>query len=171
MNNKLKFSVIIVFFFTITSCEKDEMNDKIDKESNTYEALDLFFYNNTVNSTKLSNKVEGKVSAIEEFSYKVDGNIYKSKLKINYDPKSGNVADVLVKKDFFKTSNISVREFQNNLDYQIMGGHSECIEGCKDKYTDENGDKISGRGACKANCWVDTIKDVIKSLAKIVPAL
>ena len=37
-----------------------------------------------------------------------------------------------------------------------LSPHAKCIEGCKDKYTDENGNKKNGRGSCKANCWVDT---------------
>ncbi|MFD2696584.1 hypothetical protein ACFSQ0_01115 [Mesonia sediminis] len=37
-----------------------------------------------------------------------------------------------------------------------LSPHAKCIEDCKDKYTDEYGNKINGRGTCKANCWVDT---------------
>jgi len=43
--------------------------------------------------------------------------------------------------------------------------HTECIQYCNDKYTDENGDKIKGRGKCKSNCWVDTIVRVIEGLS------
>ena len=43
--------------------------------------------------------------------------------------------------------------------------HSKCIEGCNEKHTDENGNKKKGRGACRANCWVDTVVEIIHELA------
>lgn len=46
--------------------------------------------------------------------------------------------------------------------------HSKCIENCNDKYTDKDGNKLKGRGACKFNCWVETVKEIIDDLAKIL---
>lgn len=46
--------------------------------------------------------------------------------------------------------------------------HSECIENCNDKYTDKEGNKKKGRGACKFNCWVETVKEIIDDLAEIL---
>lgn len=49
-----------------------------------------------------------------------------------------------------------------------LSPHALCIETCNDKYTDENGKKIRGRGRCKGNCWVDT---AIRIIEAIVPSL
>ena len=34
--------------------------------------------------------------------------------------------------------------------------HVSCIADFQDTFTDENGEKIKGRGACKAECWANT---------------
>lgn len=44
--------------------------------------------------------------------------------------------------------------------------HSDCINGCNERYTDADGNKIKGRGACRANCWVDTIIEVIYGIGQ-----
>lgn len=51
------------------------------------------------------------------------------------------------------------------------GDHAGCIEWCKGKYTDEEGNKKRGRGACKANCWVSTAVRVLEAVAVIAPHL
>lgn len=58
-------------------------------------------------------------------------------------------------------------EVKNKMELKTKGEHSDCIEGCIDKYTDENGGKIKGRGRCKANCWVDTAVRVLDKIGKI----
>ena len=42
----------------------------------------------------------------------------------------------------------------NNQDKQDE--HASCIAGCHDEFTDEDGNKIKGRGGCKAKCWGKT---------------
>ncbi|GET45473.1 hypothetical protein [Capnocytophaga felis] len=54
---------------------------------------------------------------------------------------------------------------------EATGGHSDCIEKCNDKYTDEDGNKIEGRGKCKFNCWVDTGIKILTVAATIAAAL
>ncbi|MFK8297105.1 hypothetical protein ACI76O_01785 [Capnocytophaga cynodegmi] len=49
--------------------------------------------------------------------------------------------------------------------------HAECIDKCNDKHKDENGNKTKGRGACKFNCWVQTVKEVISDIAEIAGAI
>lgn len=36
-------------------------------------------------------------------------------------------------------------------------GKSSCIASCHSTYTDANGDKIKGRGWCKAQCWAAAV--------------
>jgi hypothetical protein len=82
----------------------------------------------------------------------------------------------------YEALGITREQFQNALDQQYLNfaksgdddpneglqPHTMCIETRKDKYTDGEGNKLRGRGACKANCWVDTGIRIIKAL---VPAL
>lgn len=44
--------------------------------------------------------------------------------------------------------------------------HSGCINECNERYTDADGKKIKGRGACRANCWVDTVIELIDRIGK-----
>jgi hypothetical protein len=81
----------------------------------------------------------------------------------------------------YEALGITREQFQNALDQQDfnfaksgddpnegLSPHAMCIETCIDKYTDSEGNKKRGRGACKANCWVDTGIRIIEAL---VPAL
>ncbi len=43
--------------------------------------------------------------------------------------------------------------------------HAECITNCYKNFTDENGDKKDGRGACKAGCWVESVIKIIRVVA------
>lgn len=69
------------------------------------------------------------------------------------------------------TNDEFVAEVERNMYLKTFGNHSSCIEDCKDKYTDDNGNKIKGRGACKANCWIDTAVAVLEAGAAIAKAL
>lgn len=53
----------------------------------------------------------------------------------------------------------------------MKGEPFDCISGCNSSFTDNNGDKISGRGACKGNCWVDTAVSVLEAVATIAEKL
>lgn len=48
------------------------------------------------------------------------------------------------------------------------GNHAECISGCNDKYTDAQGNKMRGRGACKFHCWVETSVRLVEAIAEIL---
>lgn len=45
---------------------------------------------------------------------------------------------------------------------------SDCIIKCHREFTDENGKRIRGRGACKAGCWFDAAKELVVNVAEAV---
>jgi len=45
---------------------------------------------------------------------------------------------------------------------------SSCIASCQKQFTDDNGDKIKGRGAYKAECWAQTAIKVAAVMVAIV---
>lgn len=54
-----------------------------------------------------------------------------------------------------------------------MGGHNHgaCIADCNERYTDENGNKIPGRGWCKAGCWGQTALQVAELVVQVAAIL
>lgn len=58
--------------------------------------------------------------------------------------------------------------FTSNASLTTSINLSACLKDCHERFTDENGDKIKGRGACKAGCWVDT---VVKVVITVLPFL
>lgn len=43
-------------------------------------------------------------------------------------------------------------------------GLGDCVSKCHAKFTDTNGVKIPGRGACKAECWMTAIVKAVKTI-------
>lgn len=85
-----------------------------------------------------------------------------------------------VSDNLFNLSEVTQKELQNQIDLinttYSNGGpgpdpetspHAACIESCKDKYRDEDGNLIhhTGLGGCKFGCWVDTAVRIVKALS------
>lgn len=101
------------------------------------------------------------------------------RLTASYDLKTDKVLDYniqLVEGDIAKDLDISKEEldqalinelgiYYNDLsaleEAKVMASKdftlSGCLQGCRDKYTDANGNKIRGRGACRFSCWVERV--------------
>ncbi|WP_298144947.1 hypothetical protein [Flavobacterium sp.] len=45
--------------------------------------------------------------------------------------------------------------------------HSQCIDRCNKDYTGPNGEKLPGRGWCKAGCWLNTTIRIAVAVIKI----
>jgi len=45
---------------------------------------------------------------------------------------------------------------------------AECLTKCQKEYTDENGNKMKGRGVCKFECWTKAVIKVLKEIAEII---
>ena len=43
----------------------------------------------------------------------------------------------------------------------------KCLRDCNTSYTDADGNKIKGRGRCKATCWADAIMYILKRIFDI----
>ena len=46
--------------------------------------------------------------------------------------------------------------------------HASCIADCHDTFTDDDGNKIKGRGGCKAHCWVDSAARLVSAVVTIL---
>lgn len=100
-------------------------------------------------------------------------------LTAKFDVESEKLIDYSVSPELLKSIDMSAEELDNYLKEKMgtiynlgnvpttRGEHANCIEMCKDKYTDSDGNKIKGRGACKANCWVDTGVKILEALSPL----
>lgn len=143
----------------------------------------LFFACNT--DEKLSSQTEDVLpeSGILELTRPIqvgpEARSVSYSLIAKFDMESEKLISYSVSPELLKSINMSAEELDNYLKEKMgtiyylgdnpvtRGEHANCIEMCKDKYTDSDGNKIKGRGACKANCWVDTIVEVLKSIAQV----
>lgn len=45
---------------------------------------------------------------------------------------------------------------------------TNCLNGCHDKFTDANGNKVKGRGACKFGCWAERVLKFIEIIVETI---
>jgi hypothetical protein len=86
------------------------------------------------------------------FNYKIDPQFYKD-FKTNFQK-----VDSYLRKSMGDDYNIFARD----------GGHADCVNNCFDRYTDDKGNKIRGRGACRAGCWVDSAIEILKEVSSFL---
>lgn len=164
-------AILSVLILSISGCEDDNLNEGSKQKSTVnYVPLDLNFYGT------FDPNSDRKKTLIEDLNYEYEGTSYTSKLKVDYNLTQESVIEISIQNDFFETTPINIDDLENDFNTYIENGggdddpndgmspHAQCIEACKDKYTDENGDRIRGRGACKANCWVDTGVRVLRAI-------
>ncbi|WP_334058377.1 hypothetical protein [Polaribacter sp. P097] len=152
-------SVVMISFGLLNSCSEEVTTSE---NSNLIEYKESFKLNATKSRKSSVNSVYNVTvlyndSLDEVVDYEFSNNLYED-LNITREE-----LDQFIQKEIYGN-------FDNKTSKKGDDGppdnHTGCIEWCKDKYTDKEGDKIKGRGACKANCWVDT---VIRAVDAILP--
>lgn len=158
MKKKLNFLILLVLLIGSISCEKD--NSIPDEQS--YEIVKLNFDSKSQmsKSDELDLYLEATFDKETETLIKYNA----SNDLLNLLKLSQNELDKLL------LQNMGESFYLNEQLIVQKGEHSDCISGCNDKFTDDDGNKIKGRGACKFNCWVDTVKDIIVAVAPAVIA-
>lgn len=108
-----------------------------------------------------------EIPEIWPFTIEVNGQTINGELTLNWNQETETANEVLVSTNVLNALDLSQEEFNAKLGDATEGegyGHADCIAGCNKTFTDENGKRIPGRGACKANCWVDTVIRLIDAL-------
>lgn len=128
--------------------------------------------NQEPNSSK-STELE-EIPEIWPFTLEVDGQTINGELTLDWNHETETANEILVSGNVLSALELSQEDFNSKLGDATEGegyGHAGCIAGCNAQYTDENGNKIRGRGACNANCWVETAVRILEAAAKIASAL
>ena len=160
----------IIFLFCLSSfivSANSNQDGLLSKKLDEMVDLDLPFYASEYNAENLTEKV-GKYNIIK------DNNRYSVKVIVSFDTTNENLVNMSVSRNYFQITEVSQNKLEEAIITSLSGDddenngmspHASCIESCKDKYTDDEDNKISGRGACKANCWVDTGVKLVAALS------
>lgn len=108
-----------------------------------------------------------------------DNSEVEGQMTFTLDGDTGDLVDLKFSDELLDSSTgIDPIKFQAEL--QTYGEHSDCMKACKNEFIDPNtgkvknnpetGEPMSGYGACKFNCWVDTSVRVLVALAPIIAA-
>ncbi len=156
MKNSIIFFSI---FFILLGCDKDDLSNVKFVDSSLPNSL--IYQNPNRSDVEIITKIMDIVVVDE------DGQEVYGKMKISFPD---NDEEKLVSMSF--TSNIFD---ETKLDRQFMMNYnnlnrSSCIASCQEKFTDSEGNKIKGRGACKAECWAKTAAAVGAAVAAIIMA-
>ncbi len=105
-----------------------------------------------------------------EFTIVVDGAELVGLAVVDWNYELEKPSNILISQNILDALNITQNIFNEDLATETnndkeLSPHAACIQWCKKNYTDENGDKIRGRGACKFDCWVDTTIRVIDAIS------
>lgn len=155
---RIKFMSFTLFvLFTIVSCsESDIPESTIVRKMN----VELFQQNpQSKNTNGNKSKEDGFLKVIVENEESDIINFELSDNLINFIgiPKGelySKIYDALDVKGY-GTKKYASKNAKEKSDYR------KCIDACNDKYTDEDGGKIRGRGWCKAGCFGQAIIDAI----------
>lgn len=175
-STKLIYLVLSILIFSafFMSCHEDQ-SEILSKESSTLKSrsslvnLNLPFYANSYEENNLRTESG-------EFRFTKDGNEYITEIIVTYDDSNENLIKISISDNFLIVLDVDITEIENAIIEEVnsdkeggprLSEHAACIEWCKKNYTDADGNKIEGRGACKANCWVDTAIRVLEALSPL----
>ncbi|MCK0131919.1 hypothetical protein MWU59_10450 [Flavobacteriaceae bacterium F08102] len=145
------FTLVTLSIFTY-SC-KDEESVIPPEEANKIKfSEEISFYNPSI--TNSNGLVKGTITGV-------------------FDNTLEEVSSFQLSSSILNALNINQKDFERKLNEKLTqksaaGDHNDCMEACKDKYTNEDGSKIKGRGGCKFSCWVDTVIQLAEILAPIL---
>ena len=151
------FSLTLFAIICFCSCVPDTENENEfeQRPNNDLVALNLPFYTSDYDSEDL-------IEVNDNFT--LDGENFG--IQIEFDDRSEKLVKISISESYLSFTGFTLNEieeqFVTNFDpggddpKDDLSEHAKCIEACNRLYTDEDGEKMKGRGRCKGNCWVDT---------------
>lgn len=97
-------------------------------------------------------------------------------LEFTFDENSEVVTDITMSSNLSDYLDLTDDELETMVNNEIQAtatgtgehDHATCISGCNTQFTNADGTKKPGRGACKFNCWVSTTVKILEHVAEIV---
>lgn len=149
---KISFLSAIIISFLFLACNDTEVeNLDTDLKFIDLEIPNSISYGNNFRTKDVETEdVIVEISVLNSLNEEIEGELIVT-LPVNNDDYlvSMKVSDNIVEalgSDYDYWSNL------HGLDNQRLL-KSSCIADCQEAFTDDEGNKIKGRGACKAGCW------------------
>jgi hypothetical protein len=167
--HKIIFSLFTLMLLVMLSCTQDEKLEEPINEFVNINFPDTYKYKNSERASFEEDVKEVVVEVVNE-----DGSIITGKMRFtmpdNFDEKllkfemTQNLIDQTELDENFWVNNDTGNEMEN---LRKLG----CIASCQKEFTDDDGEKIQGRGWCKANCWIETAAKVGAVVVAVVVAV
>lgn len=165
------FFLSLILVMSLMSCSNDDNSKIQSSEPMQFIKLDINYDENSTNSTFSENNYEiyEKETTVKNTE---TGEVFNVTFLIGLSDYDDRLYSLEVSDNFLEAGNITKEELQSEINNVVNGDpeepklspHASCIQWCNQQYTDENGEKIKGRGGCKAGCWVDTAVRIIEAL-------
>lgn len=160
--SSFKILILFVIFAWINSGCKKEQDIQADQEIFTNVMLPDFMKSNLKIESVVFEVVEAKIIVLDESGSEVHGYI-RFTLPDSNDESiiKLEISNNIFEQTSLKSDFLIIAQEKGQLD----ATKSSCVASCQEKFTDADGNKIKGRGWCKAECWAQTI---IKAAAVVV---
>lgn len=155
MKNLRSIFSILAMSLIMFSCNEDNDKAEVVNEIKRTETITL--------PAKGGENARGEISGTIEFTF---------------DENSEVVTNIAMSPNLSAYLDLTDDQLEQMVEAQVLGegdnkdkhDHATCISGCNAAYTNADGTKKPGRGACKFNCWVSTTVQLVKALAPAIVA-
>ena len=170
--NKLHFFVLALFLSIIfVSC-----NEKTDVIPNQSEFVNITIPDMYQTDYSTARTESDETHEVVARIIRKDGTEVVGKMRITF-PSSDQekLTKFEMSSNLIEEANLSsdfwIQLAKKKSSNKVQKVESSCIASCQEQYTDKDGNKIEGRGACKAECWAKTAAAVITAAAAVIAVI
>ena len=165
---KNSYLILMIALFLTTACDENESGSEFPLIFTSIDIPDVYLSPNNI-------RIDIDEIEIHEVSISITNNAgieRKGLMQITLPEKEGDkLYSLALTQNILEESNLSPTFWIEYIDLNQPETNGRlnaesCISQCHETFTDESGEKIQGRGACKAHCWADTIRDIIFAIKK-----
>jgi len=160
--NSKTFLIAITAFIVFISCNDDSRT--IEKNLDEFKSIAIpSTYQTSPNSGRSSEEdVDVEILPIS-FTLE-NGKVIEGSMRFTMPATDeGSLINFEISSNLIEESGLST-DFWSDYYKKTSNGRvasSSCTADCQKQYTDENGNKIKGRGGCKAECWVKAVAPIV----------
>lgn len=165
--NLLSLTLTVIF-----SCSNDSKS--IQSDEFTSIEIPQSFKSKTNVKESINNNKEYEIETLNIEVTDKNGNVAIGQMRFTMPENHGEYLQKLeITSNIFKETNLEPDFFVNQQNLKTSGvlQKASCIADCHKAFTDKEGNKIKGRGWCKAGCWAKTVATVALAVAGVIKAV